>query len=228
MKKILFAMLALLILMFGCISNEYSHYQERDGSALVVQKFDMSGVLGSLEEEQIESTLQQMCANSTAKDPELKCEYDVKGIVYFEKTFTPGDGHYIFETGGDILNKKYTLTVKSAPRMDTSTEESMGEAEVLGEETEIKLTGSEAKAMAANYKQFGMNLTYTVYMPGKIISANGGIISEDGTSAKFDMLDMMEDGKEIVVVSEEMDMMVVGGIVILLIVILAYFLFLKK
>jgi hypothetical protein len=78
----------------------------------------------------------------------------------------------------------------------------------------------------------GLELTYTIEMPGEMVSANVGTISEDKKSVKIDFLkDDLSSIEKIEVVSQETNHMalilpILGGIILLLLIL--YFLFGRK
>ena len=214
-----------LLLLFGCITVEYTHVQHRDGTVTITQEIDFTSIIEYMEsngDEELENftrDLSESCANITRRDPSAQCEYR-DGSVLLAKDYFPGE-FYTFESRDDFVHRKYKLTVFSLPEISNESDTALS----TGEDWEPPLLGSdEAAEDAVGMRFMGFEWYYTVEMPGEITSAPGALSVEKST-ARFDTLEFMEQKKTIVVESEELNWLFVlayGLLAIFIVVFLAF------
>ncbi|HSB47377.1 MAG TPA: hypothetical protein VLD37_05155 [Candidatus Bilamarchaeum sp.] len=221
--------LALGLMLSGCLSVETTHKQNADGSAEITQVTDLSILLASGSAYGGSDTLENICGAYVG----VVC-MEEDGIVTIKKTFKPSDAFYTFETKDDIFFKRYRLTIDRMPDFTENLDKS---SEIFGgsssgsyddyygdyydtpygsssegsygntfgnylDNEETKFTDTSAKASAAILRQAKVESAYTVVMPGSITSAEDAL-ETNGSSATFDVVTMMEKRKAIVVTSEE-------------------------
>lgn len=226
----IFLIIAICLSLFfsGCISFTTTHKQFSDGSSKVVQDMDMSSLF-SLTESYSSSTnsvslLSETCYNVSKSNPDIKCNYSNSGVITLTKTFKPKEAFYTFETKDDFLVKKYRLTIDQLPDLgeDTSNVDS-STSQYLSQYTsngKVTLNGSGSKMTASVLKVAGVEYEYRVSMPGDITKAKNAK-KFDKSIAVFDVIELMEDGKPIVVESEEINWLVVAFLAFMGFVLLA-------
>ena len=238
--------LILLVAMFllsGCIKQEYYQKVNSDGTSTIRQVTDFTGMVESMGEsmasmgetpgENFTAGLLESC--SGLADESVACSVDGY-VLTLEKSFTPEDGYYTFEVEQGLYNK-YKLTVNKVPSdvfADAMQDEDlMGGAEAstdtidLRDKTNAKQTAQTVALIS------GMELTYTVEMPGTVTNAyvDGGeyVPKIEGSSAEYDLLGVFDDSGALVVESEELNILWVGiGLAVMIIAILAILYFRKK
>jgi len=226
-----FAVLA-LVLLFGCISIDYTHKVERSGASVLSTKIDMSALTsaaaGMNASAQAESDLKfvKACDDAKRQKPDITCTY-ANGIITLSGPLKVEDGQYAFAIDRGLTTVRYTLTLEKIPELASGLDQNLAGA-AAGQggqqpETTLKFTDAKAAEQAGQMSSI-MKITYSVEMPGKIVQAEGAD-SIEGSSAKFDVLERMKSNRNIVVVSEEADyinliylaavLIVLGGIFVL-------------
>lgn len=204
-----------MLFAMGCIAIETTHKQNADGSAVITQKMDLSGYMdyvSSMSSSFNDSTDYMDDFNKMCDDvpEEVQCSVDsTKYTVTMSKNIAAADAFYEFETSGDLLSKKYVLTVEELPNFGDIGDDS-------GEIPAGKLTDSTNAQSALSMKQYGMTWTYTIEMPGKITSAEGGTIdSKNPNKVTFDIYDLMSKQQKIVVEAESEGLACLPAVVLL-------------
>lgn len=178
-------MIALLVSMSGCIDIEANQKINSDGSSEVELIYDFSGLnesaemYGSVDDQQDDSMIQtceNFTKNTTWKNAECILEDDIMTL-----------------RGDIILNTSYFEVDRSIPyityRYDATNINNIIEDASIGEEQEtVEESMGGMKAMAA---MFGIEMTYTLEMPGEIVSSDLGKIK--GNTVTIDMFDLMEE-----------------------------------
>ncbi len=222
----------LIVLLSGCVSVGYEHQLDRDGSSLIIQKIALSSTMmdyisssgGS------DSDLAAVCENMTTSEPDVNCTYS-DGVFTLTKEVPSNNTLYAFTKTSEFPYAVYTLEVRKLPELVESETEAIG-SDALGEESTSDFKDPSSKSGAASMKSMGASISYTVVMPGELVSAENGEIEQVGNVkvARYDVLKLMEDGEYIAVKSRELDLVMVGaavaGIVLLLgAIIVAFVLF---
>lgn len=214
MKRMAFALIA-LILVSGCVSIGLEQELNKDGTSVVTEEIDLSGFMSAAAEMGNDSStsssdFEEMALEACEPfedDPEAECTYSLSDYTITVSTeTTPEEGGYTFTSEADFPNVKYVFQTDQLPKIDVNLDlggEAGGEAEEMEEEI-IRFTDSDAPQSAASMKMMGVEITYTIIMPGEITEARNGIINEEG-EAVYDVLDLMEEQQTIEVTSEESD-----------------------
>ncbi len=199
-------LVGIVLLSMGCISIEYKQVQHPDGSASVSETIDftkyfetMSNYMNSnmsnhvnLEQEK-EKTLKGVCENVTNED--IDCTYNLNdNTVTVHKNYPKNDHFYDFNVKKELTKKTYTLIIDQLPAF---VKDNKVKVQKLSEGYGNSSTNIEYM------KTMGLKMEYTIEMPGKITYANGGEISKDKKSVKYDLLTMFDEKKPIEVKSEE-------------------------
>jgi hypothetical protein len=224
MRNYIVLSLVLGLILFGCISTEVEHKQYADGSADISQITDISLFDSeySYYSSYISEAFDELCDSYSS---EVDCEED-GGVVTLSKKFSSSEAFYTFEVKDELLFKKYRLTVDELPDFNQYASDtdffgdsytssysspyepsSGGYYDYLDSDT-IKLSDAKAKAMGKLMESMGMDYTYSVEMPGTIVEAEGAVEFDENT-AEFDIVEMLQDRKQIVVVSEEPNWLVI-------------------
>jgi hypothetical protein len=176
--------------------------------------------------------LSGMCANITAENAGVQCSRDGNKIVV-TKQLSNGEG-YSFNSDNGFPYIKYSVEVRSLPSFSSSGEGAPGlggsdPSSMLGSQKEVTFADAASSASAPLLSSYGVKITYTVKMPGKIKKAVGGEIKDN--AAEFDVLQLLGDQQNPRVESEELNTPYViaaaaAGIVVLALIV--YFLFFRK
>ena len=223
----------------------------QDSSALYTGTIDFSafssyfsalGSASSAEAEQkfkdnITQLLPLACEKVKKKDKTFECETDNLSLV-LRRNFTANEGYYTFEVTGEFPYRTYRVIVNKIPldKFGKVLQQSLGKG---SSETETAFSVfSEAKAIdfkktednalsSAGFKMLGLNLLYNVEMPGEITSATSGgynaVVS--GSTAGFNLVDVMENSAPLVVESRELNVflfVMIGGVILLVLLTLAF------
>ena len=164
----------------------------------------------------VDSQFGEICTNATRMDSSLKCEYDPAGVLTFEKSVKPEDAGYTFKVEDSFPYKVYVFSTDVQPQLmpqgmasgmgSTGTGMLSSTTALSGKQT--KFTDPMSKASALMLKGANVKMTYTVEMPGELVSAENGEI-KDG-KASYNVLELMENGKAVEVRSRELDMVTLG------------------
>lgn len=233
-KSLLFRFFILLLfslLFFGCVSTEYSHKQYPNGNADVVQTTDTNGFTTyfntiypksdtnqpNAQAKYLLNLSNQMCANYKDTD----CIYK-DGKVILKKSYTASNAFYKFEEKDDLLSKKYRLTIDELPNVGTYNQNayniyssySDSFAKLSGK---MNLSDPASKGAATLLATYGVQMSYSIQMPGNIISADGAL-NVTGNTASYDLIKQMKNNTPIVVVSEDINVVLyaVIGLVIMI------------
>jgi len=205
----------------GCISIDYTQKVDRDGNSVMTENVDLSALLSMNKDfASSESQLSGACENITKNGTVSQCSYD-SGVMTITKSVKASDNLYIFNKTSEFPYTVYTLEVRRVPQIVSSEGLSSGAGSAPQVDSDFKDPSS--KLGAATLKAAGASMTYSVEMPGDIISAQDGEIVVDSygkKTAKFDVLDLMSEGEYLVVKSKELDTMLlfaIGGGVVLLV-----------
>ncbi len=181
---------------------------------------------------EFQKTLDQMCVNITTKNPDVSCRKEGYKIIA-GKEFKNGEG-YSFTKSDGFPNIKYSVEVSKLPAFsggESALGGGVGGVQAQGGEAEgIEFKNETTAAGFAMLASSGIEVTYTVKMPGKIVKAEGGSIDEKENTAEFDVLELVKDGENAVVESEELNAPYVAGagtVGLIVLVLLVYFLVLK-
>jgi len=243
MQKILLSVLVISLVLTGCISSEVRHRQYADGSADITQTTDLSAfasagndssygsALGSAYGSALSNSLSAVCDQYESG---VSCSED-GGVILLSRHIKPADAYYRFETKDDIFVKRHRLTVETIASIGkaassnsdenysdssiytspySSPSGSLGSYGDLASEDGLSLTGPKAKLLGATLEQMGFEYLYIVDMPGAIVDAPGAE-SFNESEARFDVVQMMQERKPIVVESEEMNwpLIIVFGVI---------------
>lgn len=214
---VLFA--ASVLLLSGCISMDTQQKVEKDGSSTITQKIDMSGLVayaksmnGSVGNSSISAGVgfSEVCVNETRDDSALKCTYDEQGIILMEKKVVAADVGYEFKAESQFPDIVYTFSTDTMPQLTKKKGVGSvgGAAPGAMDDKPIKFTDSATKGSMAMLKMANVKIDYTIEMPGELVSAANGEI-KDG-KAHYDVMKLIDDGKNVKVVSRELDVVAVS------------------
>ncbi len=206
---VLFAFAALLVFA-GCVSVEYTHKQNEDGSADLTILMDATGMVQLQGQAAVTASLQQSCDELKGQVQGLQCEVD--GVMLtVQRHYTKDSAYYSFSDEGDLFSHRYVLEVDSVP---TVGRESGGQA-VNTTITYTRLSDPAGLQSAQGMRAVGITAYYTVQVPGEIKEADGSLMFS-GSTAKYDLLSIM-GVRKMRVVSESINP--VGYVLVLLAII---------
>jgi hypothetical protein len=218
MKKMILIFAVMLLMLFGCVKINMTQKVETDGSSTMTMVMDMTKLI----ELSPDSAKTNPCDNQNETILQGgTCTYS-NGVM---TVTTKGDPtKYKFTTESGIIETKYRFEM---PFSELSKTASSGDSSGMDTNS---LNTPEAKQQLAQMKSMGVEMNYTVEMPGTITSAEGGKIS--GNKATFDLLEMFASEttpNSIVIESTTMNTtMLAAGLVGLVIVILVLLKVMKK
>ena len=236
-------LLAAMILLSGCIKQEYYQKMEKDGSSMIKQITDFSPMVETMKEsmadfdggdsgENVTEGLKEVCNEIT--DETISCSADGL-ILTLEKRFTPEDGYYTFEVEQGLFNT-YKVTVNKIPT-DAFGDALSGEDFIDGATASTQIVSlkdkTNAKQAAQTATLIGMEFSYVVEMPGSITSATvdgGEYVPEiEGSTAKYDLVEVFDDSGSLVIESQELNILWIGiALAVIVIAVLAFMYFKKK
>jgi hypothetical protein len=224
---IVFALIVLLFLFSGCIKINVYQKVHPDGMADNTAEMDFSGfagLSGGMGEEPIDmSTMcEQMEEQSEGQYEDFFCEVDGYVVTFGGKTNLNENPEIEFEKVEGFPFTTYKLTIQSQSLEDLSSG-----ADTTGmPETELSTINEE---QLAQMKSMGVEMNYTIEMPGTISKAEGAEV--EGATAKFDLLEFFATGQTIMVVeSQEINYLWVGviGVVFVVLIVLVLFVLHKR
>lgn len=208
------------LFLFGCISIDYTQKLDRDGNSVITETIDLSALLSAGSQYASASdSLSGVCLNITKGETDMNCTYS-DGVINVSKPILLSDNQYSFSKSSEFPYTVYTLELRKLPEIIKS--DGLSSNSGSDSQTDSDFKDPSAKLGASTLRTAGASLTYAVEMPGELISADNGEIVTDPSgkkTARYDVLDMMEDGNYIKVKSKELDMpllaLIGGGIVLL-------------
>ncbi|MCI0503731.1 hypothetical protein L0Y65_03400 [Candidatus Micrarchaeota archaeon] len=214
-----FLLLGMAALLFsGCISIDYIQDVDREGNSMVRESVNLSGLLSAGGQYSGASEdFSDACGNITEDDRTVNCTYS-EGMLVLSKALLKSDNYYLFSKASEFPYVVYALEVRRVPPV-VATDTISG----TSSQTEYDFTDPSAKLGASTMKTAGASFTYSVLMPGELVSAENGEIATDESGkkyARYDVLKLMDEGKYIVVKSRELDvplLMALGAGIVLLV-----------
>jgi len=209
MMRGLIALLLLSVLANAAIVQSYVHTVSADGSSTMAKTVDVT-----LFSQQISSPVLQKLDAYCKGSPAVPCRINAttKSVTIIEK-LTPG-GYYTNSVEYGIPLITYRVNVTSLPNDMFSTDldrilKDSGAIPVSGSGVgPLVLTDKETNGESIpTLRRLRANLTYSVTMPAGIAEAHAGKVKGkiNGSTATFDLIDVMEEGAPIVVVTTELN-----------------------
>lgn len=204
----LISLLALVIIMSGCINIDIKQTIEKDGMSEITIEYNVSGMLDMIPEEDMDEAQKNFLSNTTWDNAE--CEF-VDGILIMTGSLDVSDVLEVTETDSGTLYKYdaknvYNIFNDAAGDENSISDETMNDS-ALGE-------------------QMGISYTFTLTMPGEITNSTVGVI--DGNTVVIDMFDL-PDHEHAYVESKEDNKLVSGvGAFICIVIILGTALYRKR
>ena len=235
MKKITIALLTLILLVSGCISQVYYHKVNDDGSSTIEQTTDYSqmiakagtkGMTSQLALDNAKNAFDRIC-----KTTKMKCKYDETSITLSDSIGKENE-LYVFESSQDLFKTDYKIKINKIPRQNFDTALQKGQTALdknlpltfrKQDGPDLDLSNKEENAkLAMEIKNNGASAKYTIEFPADIKSANAGNYSGvvNGKKVEFDLAELLSDSAPIVIESEQFNPALF--IVIVLLILLAY------
>lgn len=225
MKKIILALLVLSMAVGAVFDQTYVQQVGRSGGSSISKTMDVSILAGQLSADAFVN-MEAYCSNSTG----IMCSVDpASKIIVINQTFTPGI-YYSFASDYGIPYATYTLTVSRVPTFSDTLQNilvAVGESSPTQQTAaSLDLADKAANAqMIQPLRQLNVSLEYTIVMPSDIISASAGNVTGvvEGSTATFNLVDMLAEGQPIKVVSREVNYSYLTAILgVVLLIVLAY------
>lgn len=252
MRQPLLLLLIGVLLLSGCIQEDFYQKVERDGRSVIRVQFDFTqflalaqergsqyGVSG-LSEGDFVLRLQEACSEARAKDASITCQVNGSRLM-MGKTFDARNPYYTFEAQEGIPYRTYRLTVNRLPldRLTLPAPNLTGPAAAAQAPAQaLDLTNKSDSARVAQGLSIiqGFRLTYSVEMPADIETATAGPYQaqRDPSNphvATFDMVEVLSDSEPLVVESRELNILPIVALVafaLLVLVSTLYFLGVRK
>lgn len=233
MNRIILLLIAFSLVFTGSISQTYTHTIYQDGNSLINRELDLTFFTKVLPEQSLEAM-----ASACLIEDSLRCDVNLDSkVIYVNRSFEDMNLYYTIEVENEIPYSTYTLTVNQIPN-DEFTYAIRDIMKKAGLETNdqelmkpIDLSeSSEWKAKADQLESLGIEITYTVEMPGEIISAKAGdVVGEvEGSKVSFNAIEILKNPGPIVVKSRQLNSVYLLGIVLVLTVVILGALIIKK
>ncbi len=208
MRMLIVLVLASLLLT-GAVQQSYYQTVGRDGSS-EIQRDSEIGLFADFLPPGSVAAMADICEAGI-----LKCGLSEDDMVLTLYGSFDADGtYYSFESEEGIPYSTYVLTIKRVPtdRFGELTDDLLVEAGVAERSTAtgtpVVLGDSETMSVAGELKALGVGITYIVDMPGEIVYARSDGIEGrvDYSTARFDLVDVMQNSGQIVVRSRELNL----------------------
>lgn len=219
MRRLIILVLACLLLT-GAVQQSYYQVVERSGSSEIQRVSDIGLFANFLPPGSIDA-MADVCEARI-----LRCDLEKDELVLTLYDDFESDGvYYTLETDEGFLYTGYTMTIVRIPtdRFSELTEELLMEAGAVEADgspaAAIVLGSSETRSMAREMAAIGVEITYTVELPGEITEARSGDVEAavSGNTAEFDLLEVMVSGENIVVKSREFNFLYILLIAIVIV-----------
>ncbi|MBU0526932.1 hypothetical protein KKE92_00470 [Candidatus Micrarchaeota archaeon] len=221
MRREILVILLMCTLVSAGLDQSYIHIVDREGNSEITKTMDISAFMTDFEDGSMEN-VSDLCSI----DPELRCSVDGK-VITITESFSPGE-HYNFQVDYGIPFITYTLTQKKIPTdvFSVSLDKLLRKAGVIeggveGSADAIDLYNEEENKENAGFlRRFKVNLSYQITVPTTIDEARAGNVSGivDGSTATFDIVDLMEESQPIVIKNSELNMgylVIIAAVIIL-------------
>jgi len=221
MRREILAVLLMCTLVSAGLDQSYIQVVDREGNSEITKTMDISAFMTDFEEGSMEK-ISDLCE----AEPELRCSVEGKKITITE-SFSPGE-HYNFKVDYGIPFITYTLTQKKIPTdvFSVSLDKLLRKAGVVeggveGSADAIDLFNEEENRENAGFlRRFNVNLSYQITVPTAIDDASAGNVSGavDGTTATFDIVEVMEESQPMTVRNSELNlgyMIIIAAVIVL-------------
>lgn len=228
----IFKMSALLagvaLLVTGCFKVDIQHAIKKDGSSHVVMVNDVSALenLGGLNDLSLGGLGD--VTNGGVDTSEVEANLDSACDDFYKETtlVNPNcvrDG-YVITMEGDTLLTEEMFTVKKSIPYITYSYNAANVFSILGDtggEQSEQLSSDAIKEAKAGAELVGMELNYTINMPGTVVSAAVGEIDAETNTVTMDVFELV-DQPEALVTAQALNWMwliITGGILVVLVLV---------
>jgi hypothetical protein len=156
---------------------------------------------------EMERGFTEMCTNLTKKDPKVECRYENKKLILSKKIFP--DGEYKFKKEEGIFETTYYVTILAVPELTNESMGTGGTSFAIPQKKQYFKDGLPAEMGTAKSM---VKMTYTVNMPGEIVSAPLGNVSENKRSVVYDIFELYDKKQNIEITAREENTLVKYGI----------------
>lgn len=220
-------LLLLVAVANAAIDQSYVQTVSRDGTSAMEKSMDVSmfSVLSA-------PVLRQMADYCSAQKMDCGVDANASKVMITEK-LAPGT-YYAYSVDYGLPYITYTLTAGQLPNdlFSSDLDRMMSVINASPSASAVKpldLTDKAGNAAALPIlRRLNANLTYTVNMPAPVVEASAGnatgVIS--GSSATFDLISVMENGKAVTVRSQELNtayIVPLGAAIVIVALALAFF-----
>src|SRR4030042_1442049 len=144
------ALVAVALLLLGCISNTYVQKVEKSGDAEMSFSMNLTKLVGIAalggsfgnvsnavnNTADLEKKMQEFCENRSKTDVSTRCGYAYNTLV-FSRRFSLAEGAYKFSaenlSGQDFRGKRYTFTLERLPNITAPLAKEMAGKSVSGQ-----------------------------------------------------------------------------------------------
>ncbi|MGV8176687.1 MAG: hypothetical protein ACP5NX_02740 [Candidatus Bilamarchaeaceae archaeon] len=226
MRNIALFSVMMMLVLSGCVSQDYAQKVGEDGNSVMTVTVDFSRAVSSVEMPAgagLSATLNKVCAQNT--DPKMTCSAKGSAIV-LQKKMTPDDGYYAFDVSRGLPFVNYEIKMYAFPTdMFGAVFEKVYPGLQLAEPVDLRKR-VQSRMILDRLKEEGVNWTYTVTMPGEIYETNSGrLVPKQGayldkSTVRYDMADVLYQSEPVVVKSREIDAYSIG--ITVLVLVMAY------
>lgn len=204
----------------GCISQTYYQKVNIDGTSVIEQTTDYSGMISRAGEREINSGIALQTAKNTfdsiCQKTNMGCNYTETAITLSTK-IDQKNPYYNFEVEYGFLGANYKMTINKIPRQqfEATLQKDQSELKEIGLNLtnqivpDIDLSNKKENALLANeiINNDG-NARYTIEFPIDIKSATAGNYSPkiEGRTVEFDITTVLSNSAPIVIEGEEFNL----------------------
>lgn len=244
-KFVIIGILFSVLLLSGCISQEFTQKVGIDGTSIIEDKLDFNSMTGFYKElgfnsedalrNNLTSIVTNYCDKIATKDKTIGCVADGLTIT-LSRNFTSKEGYYTFEANDGVPYKTYKLTINKIP-MEKFGKAAQGlkfgtyfDGSGIAKDIDLRKTDENAVSAQGLAGVPGLQLEYSVEIPGEMTSATAGNYSAKITDNKatFNVVDVMASSAPLVIESKELNVfliVVVVGVIVLLLLAFVFFSF---
>lgn len=187
-------MLALsgLLLLSGCIKMTVNQTIDTDGSSHMEVVYDMTAMVDSVQSMDDGSNPDALSI-ITPEDAQASCDQFASETAWANPTCSI-EG-YVFTMGGDVqlVSPEFTTSKGlGGTNYSYDLKNLYTQLQAVGDSQGQEFSDTALKEQKEYVELTGIELTYTLTMPGTITSTDVGTISEDGSSVTIDLFDLAD------------------------------------
>lgn len=181
-----------VMLLSGCIKMDVQQTVNTDGSSHMKVVYDMTGMVESMQSMD-DGTNPDALSIITPEDAQASCDQFTTETSWANPTCSI-EG-YVFTMEGDVQLESPAFTSSkglTSTSYNYDLKDLYTQLQAVGDSQGQEFSDTALKEQKEYVEFTGIELTYTLTMPGTITTSDVGTISEDGTNVTINLFDMAE------------------------------------